>query len=258
MRGRRVRLSLARRLMSDAMHFGKRTPLVVVRRAVKIAGVLEARKAAATRVSLGAIMVKAYALTADAFPELRQVYLKYPLPHMYEYPVSFANVTVERVVDGEQVVLGRLIRNPSALPLTEITRILKHANTAPLNEIKDFALALKVARLPLLVRRALWWLMLNIGRKRANFLGTFGISAMPLRDFEALYSPSSWTTFAAYTFGMLGSEDSLIVTLAFDHRVIDAAQSARILAKLEAVLGDAIVNELKAEHRVIHSERGRP
>jgi hypothetical protein len=231
------------------MHFGKRTPLLVVRRAVKIASALEARKAAATRVSLGAIMVKAYALTADAFPELRQVYLKYPLPHMYEYPESFANVTIERVVDGEQVVLGRLIRNPSALPLTEIDRILKHANTAPLTEIKDFALSLRVARMPLLVRRALWWLALNIGRKRANFLGTFGMSAMPLRNFEGIYSPTSWTTLVGYSFGMLDSEDSLIVILLCDHRVIDAAQSARILAKLEAVLADAIVKELQAERR---------
>jgi len=253
MRGRRVRLSLARRLMSDAMHFGKRTPLAVVRRAVRIGSVLEARKAAATRVSLGAIMVKAYALTADAFPEMRQVYLKYPLPHFYEYPESFANVTIERVVNGENVVLGRLIRNPSALPLTEITRILKHANTAPLHEIKEFAAALRVARLPLLVRRALWWLALNIGRKRANFLGTFGMSAMPLRDFEGVYAPTSWTTFVVYSFGMLNRDDSLVVGLGFDHRIIDAAQSGRILAKLEAVLANAIVNELRADRRVIHS-----
>jgi len=38
-----------------------------------------------------------------------------------------------------------------------------------------------------------------------------------------------------------------------DHRVIDAAQSARILAKLEAVLADAIVKELRAERRAIQS-----
>lgn len=247
MRGRRVRLSLARRLMTDAMHFGKKTPLAVVRRAVKIGSVLEARKAAATRVSLGAIMVKAYALTADAFPEMRQVYLKYPLPHLYEYPESIASVTIERVVDGEHVVLGRLIRNPSALPLTEITRILKHANEAPLEEIKEFAMALKVARLPLILRRALWWLGLNIGRKRANFLGTFGMSAMPLRNFEGVYAPTSWTTFFVYSFGLRNRDDSLVAGFGFDHRVIDAAQSGRILAKLEAVLGDAIVNELRAE-----------
>jgi hypothetical protein len=201
-------------------------------------------------VSLSAIMVKAYALTADAFPELRQVYLKYPVPHVYEYPESFANVTVERVVDGEHMVLGRLIRNPSALPLTEITRILKHASTAPLNEIKEFAMALRVARLPLLVRRTLWWLMLNIGRKRANFLGTFGMSGMPLRDFEALYSPTSWTTIVAYSFGMLDRDDALVVALGFDHRIIDGAQSGRILAKLEAVLRGAIVKELRAERRL--------
>ncbi len=235
------------------MYFGKKTPLVVVRRAIKIASVLEARKAAATRVSLGAIMVKAYALTADAFPELRQVYLKYPLPHMYEYPESFANVTVERMVDGEQAVLGRLIRNPSALPLTEIDRILKHANTAPLDEIREFAMALKVACMPILVRRQLWWSALNNGPKRANFLGTLRLSCLSLRNFEALYSPTTWTTLVVYSFGILDSEDSIIVTLMFDHRVIDAAQAARILAKLEAVLADAIVKELKAERRVIQS-----
>jgi hypothetical protein len=243
-RGRFVPLSLARRLMIDAMYFARRLPTVSARQVMALGPLVQARKAASNRVPWAAIMAKAYAITADEFPELRRVYQTYPVPHFVEFPESVASISIERVHEDERVVLAYRIRNPSALPLTEIGTRIRYATKAPLHEVAEFTTAFRVARLPLPVRRILWWLMLNIGRQRAKFLGTFAMSAVALPGFEPLYALPTLTSLLMY--GTLEKDGTMLVKLDWDHRVIDGAQAARALARLEKVLVGRIVDELRA------------
>lgn len=232
-------------MMADAMHFALGVPSVVVRRTLALAQVVAARNAGGRRVPWSAIVTKAYAMTANEFPELRRVFLKLPVPHFYQYPTSIASITIEREHEGERYLVGCQVKDPAALPLAEIGRRITHVRDAPLDELRHFRRALAVARLPWPLRRLLWWLALNIGRPRANQFGTFGMSAIPETGVEVLQPRTVWTSFIAYGYGTLNDDGTLTVTITWDHRVFDAATAGRILARLEAVLNGPIAEELR-------------
>jgi len=134
------------------------------------------RAACSDRPGWPALFAKAFALVARDLPGLRRAYCKFPWTHLYEYPVSVAAVAIEREYEGEPVVFFLQIKDPVALPVTEITRLLRAAQMVPVNKVKSFRRALRVARLVRPLRRLIWWLGLNIGRQRANYFGTFGVS----------------------------------------------------------------------------------
>jgi hypothetical protein len=119
------------------------------------------------------VFIKGFALTAQEFPELRRVYLKYPWPHLYEYGNSVAALTVERSINGESAVPITCIKRPAELSIAHIDRRIRRARIAPINSVKDFRRLPILARLPLACRRLVMWLGLNIGRQRANHFGTF-------------------------------------------------------------------------------------
>jgi hypothetical protein len=242
MRGRSIPLSKPRRMVADLMHFAAGVPTVPVQRRMNLSEVVAARAAAPDRPSWTAIFTKAYALVAAEVPELRRAYCKFPWPHLYEYPASAANVTVEREYEGERAVFGYRVKDPARLSIAELAAELKFAATAPVEQIKTFRRALTVAGYPRPIRRVLWWLALNIGRQRANYAGTFAVSVYSGLGAESLHPLSPWTTLLNY--GVIAPDGGCDVRIIYDHRVMDGANVARALAKLEGVLRGPIVEEL--------------
>ncbi|MFO0803143.1 MAG: hypothetical protein U0791_08500 [Gemmataceae bacterium] len=176
-------------------------------------------------------------------PELRRAYVKLPWPHLYEYPGSVANITVERDYGGEKAVFGYRIKDPAALSIRQLADDLKYAATAAVDEVKTFRRALNVAGYPRPIRRLLWWLVLNIGRQRANYAGTFAVSVYSGLGAESLHPLSPWTTLLNY--GVIAADGGCDVRIIYDHRVLDGANVARAMAKLEGVLRGTIVDELR-------------
>src|SRR5205085_1715930 len=78
MRGRPIPLSLPRRLVSDLLSFAAKMPILPVQRQMHLGELKKARAARPVRPSWVALFLKAFALTAQEFPELRRVYLKFP------------------------------------------------------------------------------------------------------------------------------------------------------------------------------------
>jgi hypothetical protein len=244
MRGRRIALSRARRLVIDFLHFAAGIPTVPVQRRINLQPVIEARAALADRPAWTAIMVKAFALVSAEVPELRRAYCKFPWPHLYEVPAPVASVVVERDYEGEKALLIGRIKDPAALPLPELTRRVRALNETPVDDVKDFSRALRMTRFPRPVRRALWWLGLNWGRQRARHFGTFGISVYSALGAESLHPLSPLTTILNYgVFSPTGEVDLRVI---YDHRVMDGATVARALARMEEVLTGPIVAELRA------------
>ena len=243
MRGRAIPLSRPRRLIADLMHFASSVPTVPVQRRMKLAPVVAARNASADRPSWTAIFVKAFALVAADVPDLRRAYVKFPWPQLYEYPASVASVAIEREYQGEQAVLGLRLKDPAAMSIAQISQHLRHATTAPVEEIKPFQRALKVAGYPRPLRRLLWWLGLNIGRQRANYFGTFAVSVYSALGAESLHP--LWPCTALLNYGVIAPDGTCDVRIVYDHRVMDGANVARALAKLEEVLCGVIVEELR-------------
>lgn len=244
MRGRRIPLSRARRLVIDFLHFASGVPTVPVQRRIKLQPVIDARAALADRPAWTAIMVKAFALVSAEVPELRRAYCKCPWPHLYEVPTPVASVVVERDYEGEKAILIGRVKDPAALALPELTRRLRAFGETPVDEVKDFQRALRMTRLPRPVRRALWWVGLNVGRQRARHFGTFGVSVYSALGAESLHPLSPLTTILNY--GVFSPDGEVDVRVVYDHRVMDGAVVARALGRLEEVLTGPIVDELRA------------
>jgi len=243
-RGRARAFPIGRRIVADLMHFAAGLPSVPAQRRMSLAPTVEARMANAIRPPWSAIFTKAFGIVAQEYPELRRVYLKYPCPHLYEYPASIAAVAIERRCGDENTVLGCMIMDPANMPLREISGKIIHAASSPIEQVGEFRRALRNAALPLPIRRSLWWIMFNFGRQRSRYVGTFAVSAVASLGTELIHPRSAWTAFLTY--GAFATDGSIDVRLIFDHRVLDGGTVARILAHLEEVLNGPMVEALRS------------
>jgi hypothetical protein len=228
------------------MHFAAGVPTVPVQRRMALGPVVAARAGCDDRPPWTAVFAKAFALVAEEVPELRRAFCKFPRPHFYEYPASVAHITIEREYAGERAVFGLKVKDPARLPLAEIGRVVREAAAAPVESVKGFRRALRVAGLPRPVRRLLWWFGLNVGRQRANYFGTFGVSVYSALGAESLHPLSPLTCTVNY--GVIGDDGTVDVRVIYDHRVMDGATVARALARLEDVLNTTIRDELTRPH----------
>jgi hypothetical protein len=240
MRGRRVPLSPGRRMIAEYCHFAADTQKGVIARRLHVPRLAAAMRGTSVKPPWTVVFLKAFALVARDMPEFRRAYVKLPWPGLYEVPRSVGNIPITRDLDGEEVLFMARFRDPAALPLGALAAELARCKTAPIREIKDFRTALLVARLPRPFRRLAWWLGLNLGRQRPNFLGTFAISSVGTA--EIVYAIHPLTTLVSY--GAIGPDGAVDVTFSFDHRVFDGMPVARGLAALEAVLDGAIAHEV--------------
>jgi hypothetical protein len=246
MRGRAIRLSVPRRIVVDLLYFARGVPTVPVQKRMSLGPLLAARAACRERPRWTVIFTKAYALMAREFPEFRRAYVKIPWPHFYEYPASNATVVIERDYRGEPGLFSISIKEPARQSLRDIGRQLEHASTAPVEDIKDFRRMMHFARLPRPLRRAFWWICLNIGRQRGNYFGTFGVSVYSALQVESLHPLSPLTTVLNY--GVISSDGDVTVRIIYDHRVMDGATVARALARLEEILNTVVAEELRSLH----------
>lgn len=242
--GRKLALSLPRRIIIDLMHFARQVPSIPVQRRMNLAAVVAARQAAGPRPSWVSIFTKAYALVAQRWPELRRAYMSFPIPHLYEHPGNVASLAVERQFEDEQAVFFGLVRSPEERGLLELDSKLHGFKEAPLKSIGAFRRMLLVARLPRPLRRLAWWIGLNAwGRKRAAFFGTFGVTVYSGLGAASLHPLTPCTTCLNYD--VIDECGEVDVRITYDHRVLDGANIARVLADMEEVLNVAIVNELR-------------
>jgi hypothetical protein len=244
MRGRPIRLSAMRRCVGDLLWAARAVPTVPVQRRMQLAAVVAARAAHPVRVPWTAIFTKAYAQVAALMPELRRAYVKFPWPHLYEYPTSVASIAVERDYAGERGVFFGRIQDPGRLPLAELGQIIKGFQQRPVADCKDFRRTLRLGRVPWPMRRWLWWLGLNIGRQRGNYFGTFGVSVYSALGAESLHPLSPLTTTLNY--GVISADGSVDVRIVYDHRVLDGATVARALQQVESALLGDIQSELRS------------
>ena len=237
-----VSLTLPRRIIADLCHFSLSNPRGVICRKINIAKLVAARGELDARPAWPVLFMKAFALVAQEMPELRRSYVKLPVPHFHESAISVASLVIERDHEGEAALFLARIKQPEFLPVTELDAVLKSYKSLPVGEVRDFRRALMVARLPLLLRRLIWWLGLNIGRQRAGNYGTFAISVLASQGAEIVYAVSLWTTLLSY--GVIGRDGDTDVTISFDHRVMDGALIAGALQRIETVMNDQLAKEL--------------
>lgn len=237
-------LSRPRRIIADLVHFAKRVPSVPVEKRMDVSALALARRHAPLRIGWPALFIKAFALTAVTWPQLRRAYLSWPWPRLYEHDHSVASVAIERQFQGERVVFFAHVHGPEFQPLPQIEAHLRRCKESPVKELSLFRRALMIGLLPGPIRRFMWWHTLEwSGPKRAKRLGTFGFSTYASLGASSLHPLSPLTTTLNY--GVLDDQGQMQVRLIYDHRVMDGATVARALNTLEQVLNQAIVQEIQ-------------
>ena len=236
-------LTAPRRLIVDLLHFAKRVPSLPVERTMHLGPLFVERQGLANRPGWNTVFLKAFALAAVEFPELRTSYLPCPYNRLFEHPCSVASLAIERMVDGDPAILFMKIRCPEEMALWQIEEKVLEAKTRPIEGFSHFRLALGISRFPQVIRRLVWWLTLEwSGKWRARKFGTFGLSSYGALGAESLHPISPLT--ATLNFGPISPEGTVRVRIVYDHRVCDGAQIARALARIEELLLTTIRKEI--------------
>ena len=158
---------------------------------------------------------------------------------------SVGMIAIARNENGEDCVLPQKVAAPDEMSLAEVNALVRHAKTAPIDDVPAFRKILRATRMPLPLRRLIWTFGLSIGRQRANYFGSFGITSVAAYGSGELHALSPGPYIVSY--GTLRPDQTINVVIRWDHRVTDAAMIATVLTRLEQVLNGQIAAELLAD-----------
>lgn len=239
--GKTFGIPRSRRLSWDLLYFNQGVPLCGHSRWLNLGRVAELRKEAGVRISWPALFLKAFGLLAQQYPELRQMWSRWPWARLYQHPGSVGILTVQREYRGERWLFWGRIPMPEQLSLVEIQNRIDVYQTGAVED--QFKRELQLVALPTVFRRLIWaWNLHFSGAKRPKRLGTFFLSTLSGMGVEIQIPPSVQT--CCLTYGPLSAEGKMKLTIAYDHRVMDGALIAECLCELERVFSETITAEL--------------
>jgi hypothetical protein len=242
MRGAVRPVSLARKFIIDLIRVS--VPLVVIKRTMNLERLAKAQSLQDKRTSLLPIIAKAFCIVARDEPWLRTFYIRWPWPHFYEVPRSVAMAVIIRDDFERDATFVLKIGTADEHSLTDLEAIIHSGKSLPFDDVPVLRRTLHITRMPLPLRRLFWILALNIGRQRANWLGTFGITSLSALGSETVVARTPGPAFITY--GAVRSDYTMDLLFHWDHRIYDGILAARALRQLEDVLNTVIADELLA------------
>lgn len=237
----RLPVDSARALVWDIAELARQVPVFPVERWLQLSALEQVRRSVVPRISWAVMFLKAYALVAQRHPALRRGWVRWPWPHLVQWPCSVGMLAMHRQQEGQPLVCWARFCRPEERALAELQRHLQWYQSQPVESA--FRRQLLFARLPRPLRRLIWWWNLHVtAAKRATRLGTFSISSLARHGAYNRGHPSLLTT--SLTYGPLDERGRMAVTLLCDHRLLDGVLAAQALADLEEVLLGTILQEL--------------
>jgi len=234
---------LHRRWVNDIIHFGKKSHVIGCNWRINLAPALAARAAHVPGISWTAMWMKALALVSQRHQELRTAYLPFPWARLYLHPVCVCTVAVERTWQGFSAVFFEQVARPDAMSLAYLDHLLRRLKQEPVESFGGFRRIIRFARLPVLVRRLIWSLVLYwSGPLRAKYMGTCALNPFPTGG--SVTQGATPISFLLY-YGLVEPNGDTQVQIFFDHRVMDGIDVYRLLRNIEATLNREIVSELK-------------
>lgn len=160
-------------------------------------------------------------------------------PRVARFDAVAAKLALDRRIGGRRVVLAAVL--PDLADLDTIQDQVDHYRDGDPDTMPEFAGARKLHALPALVGRLAYRRVVRPLAKRARVFGTFSVSSLGHRPVDGFHSTGGTTI----TLGVGRIADRPVVvdgavvvaptfrlSLAFDHRVIDGAEAADVLADL--------------------------
>jgi hypothetical protein len=242
--GKWRRISSSRQMIADLMYFSKSLPLVAMERTMHLGNVAKARAKHPERPPWSAIFAKSFGLVTQEIAALRQVYLKVPIPHIFEYEESYVSIAYEMEDEEEAFILPVRIRSPDKIPITGFRFKIDEMRSDYLSRRGFYRIVEITGFFPAILRRPIWWTVLNVPHLRKRFFGTFAITSVGFLGANMITPIAPFTSLLTY--GPISEDGQVIVRLVFDHRLYDGVTAARALARLEEHLVGCIFEELDA------------
>ena len=228
--------------MCDILHYDRGVPTFAHDRRMNVSSLVIARRVAASRISWPAIFMKAYALNAERFPRLRQTWMNWPWPHLYEHHQHVGTLVVRREFEDDDWLFWGQIKGPNERSLLEIQTAIDEFQTGPVEKV--FERQVWSARRPRILRRLLWRATFHrSGPKRCKRFGTFFLSTIASQGAEIQNPPSVLTS--GFTYGPIDASGVTRVTITYDHRMMDGHDVAEVLSGLEHELQTRVLSELQ-------------
>lgn len=211
-------------------------------RIVDLSDLVEIRRESAVRISWPVIFMKAYSIVSAAHPVLRQWFQKFPLPHVGQSPDVVAMVAVTRQHEGHDwLFFGRFDR-PEQQSLQDLQDRLDLYQNDPVDVA--FRTQARFAIYPRFIRKAVFWGKLNLsGNRRLKRFGTFGLTSISGSGATIQVPPTVNTS--AITYGPMDDNNRSLVTIGYDHRLMDGMTVAGFLQELDDTLHGPILQELQ-------------
>ncbi|GAA2157768.1 2-oxo acid dehydrogenase subunit E2 [Kitasatospora kazusensis] len=166
-------------------------------------------------------------------------------PRIARYSSVNGKFTLDRTMNGQRIVVSTVLPDLHRSGLAEIQQRVDHFRDGDPAVMPEFAPTRLLQRLP----RPLGGLLFRLGvrplSRRAQTFGTFAVTSLGHRPVDGFYSVGG----ATITLGLGRITDRPVVrdgrlavaplmrlSLTFDHRVIDGAEGADVLADLKHAL----------------------
>ncbi len=154
-------------------------------------------------------------------------------------------LALDKILAGQRVVLAAVVNDLHVKTLAEIQREVDRYRDGDPAEMTEFAPVRALHRLPWLLGSAAFGAAMGPLRSRAKLMGTFAVSSLGHRPVDGFYSVGGTTITlgvghirdrAVVRDGQVGVAPVMRLSLTFDHRVIDGAEAADLLADIRSAL----------------------
>lgn len=204
-----------------------------------------AARADGVRYSTVTYVLQAATRALAAHPEANVAIRGRVNPKIIRYPGVAGKVALDKTLNGHRVVLAAVIADLHVKTLEEIQREIDRYRDGDPAVMPEFGRVRALHRLPWLVGSAAFRAAMSPLRTRAALMGTFAVSSLGHRPVDGFYSVGGTTITlgvgqvadrAVVRSGQVAVAPVMRLSLAFDHRVIDGAQAADLLADIRSNL----------------------
>lgn len=192
--------------------------------------------------SLITYVLRVSARTMVAHPEANAAIRGVLRPRIARFRAANAKVTLDKTMGSRRVVLSTVLPGLESKELLDIQKQLEHFRDGDPETMPEFAGVRKLQQLPVPVGRALFRRAVRPLQQRPFLMGTYAVTSLGHRPVDGFHSVGGTTI----TLGVGRATDRPVaragkveiapmmrLNLAFDHRVIDGAEAADVLAEMK-------------------------
>ena len=204
-----------------------------------------ARADSGNAISFVTFVVKAAADVIAAFPEACAVLKDGFRPKLATVPEISAKVLFDKEIRGRRCVVSGTVEDAQHRSLTEIQSAIDEYKRAEVAQSGPFSALWKLQRLPLPLLQLVYRAVLRNPARRAKLQGTFSVTSAGQESVRAILPMIAGTVglgigriadMPVVRAGQVIAAPILILSLTFDHRVIDGALASELLAGIKSRL----------------------